>query len=435
VLLAASAGATSTAKSGGSKLTVDSATPAGTGAWGYSIPTPKGRKFTIKATGHILVCNGDSLRENCPADPDGFAQVCMFGLKCGALIGRFSGGEPFQIGKSKTVVAPKKGVLELGVDDFEASYADNVGSFKVSVKHTDKVTLSGHVYQHVCGGETYKPGRTCQLEVQGARNQEIEVTGKGGTKSVRIRGRDGAYRFKVARGPHTLRLLKGSFATKPAERKVNATHDIENLNFDICHLPKKYKGPKPGCKLVEIDGLVVDHIGAPYAATVTGPGDVTASDEDGHFALFVPPGTTDVTASGNATIPSRRTETTEQVEATKPINRVLLKLEPKLSPIQGTAGEVALQVDGLPTYPDTFTVTIKRTADLADGSCVDHGSVQFERNLGSQQSSAGRQPNRDPVVTVKPDNGLGPACFYPGTYKATLGDPAFLAGTTVDVAP
>lgn len=64
---------------------------------------------------------------------------------CYGLIGRVAEGEPFIIGRSRSIVAPAAGPLQLGVNDFDVS--DNVGEFLVQIdlSGSERPVLHEHV--------------------------------------------------------------------------------------------------------------------------------------------------------------------------------------------------------------------------------------------------------------------------------------------------
>jgi hypothetical protein len=180
----------------------------------------------------------------------------------------------------------------------------------------------------------------------------------------------------VPKGTYKVRTV-GSQSVQPALRSVVAHNDVSRLDFDLCTQPEGYKGPRLGCRLVEIDGQAVDIAGKPYEhANGSVAGDSAQADAEGRFVLYAEPGTVAV-AVASRTEGFHRASGSDIVHATDKVNTVRVTLQPKISVSSANATTgVVVHVDGVPLTPGNLTFAIEHNPAIANSTCISQQSQQ-----------------------------------------------------------
>jgi hypothetical protein len=232
-------------------------------------------------------------------------------------------------------------------------------------------------------------------------------------------GADGSYALPVLKGTYKVRTV-GSRSVQPASHSVAAQHDVSRLDFDVCTEPQGYKGPKLGCRLVEIDGQAVDIAGKPYEhANAFVAGDTAEADAHGHFVLYAEPGTVAVDVASWAEGIHRATGSAT-VHATAKINTVRVTLQPRITVTQASATGVFAHIDGLPLTPGTLTFAIEHNPPIVNSTCI---SEQSQQITGPS--------NRIKSTVFEAPSGLLSQSFCKGNYNATV----LSGGTTLATEP
>jgi hypothetical protein len=278
----------------------------------------------------------------------------------------------------------------------------------------NEVVLSGSVFAHECVPHE----EPCQLDVVPVKGKAIVAAGPKGKYETET-GADGSYALPVRKGTYKVRTV-GSRAVQPASHSVLAQHDVSKLDFDVCTEPHGYRGPKLGCRLVEIDGQAVDTAGRPYErANAYVAGDSAQADAHGRFVLYAETGKVSVAAASWAQSILRATGSAT-VHATAPINTVRVTLHPRISITQATATSVFVHIDGLVLTPGTLTFAIEHNPPIENPTCI------------SQQSQQVTGPSSRIKSTVfEAPSGLLSQSFCKGNYNASV----LSGGTTLATEP
>jgi hypothetical protein len=278
----------------------------------------------------------------------------------------------------------------------------------------NEVVLSGSVFAREC----IPHEEPCKLDVVPVKGKAVIAAGPK-RKYETETGADGSYALPVLKGTYKVRTV-GSRSVQPASHSVAAQHDVSRLDFDVCTEPQGYKGPKLGCRLVEIDGQAVDIAGKPYEhANASVAGDTAEADAHGHFVLYAEPGTVAVDVASWAEGIHRATGSAT-VHATAKINTVRVTLQPRISVTQASATGVFVHVDGLPLTPGALTFAIEHEPPIVNSTCI------------SQQSQQVTEPsNRIKSTVFAAPGGLLSQSFCKGNYNATV----VSGGTTLATEP
>jgi PA-IL-like protein len=154
--------ASSSASTGSKTLSI----PATTTLLKSGVTLARGESATIVATGTISYGSQNPACSGAAISPEGCAaeSICPVGGGCGALIVRIGDGPLFIVGKSKTVDGP--GAIWLGINDVAGDFADNTGSFGVTITTKARTEVAkvlqiktGHLYLRRAGTDRVAPLR------------------------------------------------------------------------------------------------------------------------------------------------------------------------------------------------------------------------------------------------------------------------------------
>lgn len=263
--------------------------------------------------------------------------------------------------------------------------------------------------------------RGCKVREVPQYSGRVEAVGAGRTLQTHTDA-TGHYSFEVRKGWYSI-VAGGGVGVDPQRRVLDVRADTPDVNFLDCARPSLAVAPTNKCDLVEIDGRTVDVLGKPYKlADVSTFGDITTSDANGDFVLFVPRGRQTITADraykGYHLTPTGSLK----VNATERLQNVVILIHPTLVTLSPTSGyDVEVQVAGLPPNR-TYVLTANAPHVPGGGSCNETAqSIEF--TLGALRIDA---------FDWKAGDFLTPLCG-PATFTAVLADATPDHPSSIDV--